>query len=97
MTRYRMHTKYHDRRRIDESSVFTSQQWKQRINLVGVTLRLSEIRAHRMIGIRERLHLTLKRIYQKIKVAHPLINPMYLAFRFFYCMNLNTYSTQSKE
>lgn len=78
MTSCTMYTGYPNKLPTDRESVFSSQRWKQLTDMVGVTLRLSGVKAHSSLGIEERLHEPLRRIYRKIKISHPNMSPKYI-------------------
>ena len=73
-----MYTGYPNRMRTDQGSIFTSERWKQRTDMAGIQLRLSGVKAHNSLGIGERLHEPLRRIYRKIKHNHPHIPPPFI-------------------
>lgn len=60
-----------DRLRTDAGSVFTSSRWKQLTKEDGIKLRISGVEAHNSVGIGERLHASLRRIYRKVKSSFP--------------------------
>ena len=70
-----MYTGYPDRLRTDAGSVFTSPRWKEIAKMAGIELRLSGIEAHNSLGIGERYHEPLRRIYRKVKHDHPNLMP----------------------
>ncbi len=73
-----MYTGYPNRLRTDQGSVFTSERWKHKMDMAGIQLRLSGVKAHNSLGIGERLHEPLRRIYKKIKTDHPTADPKYI-------------------
>ncbi len=73
-----MYTGYPNRMRTDQGSIFTSERWKQLTDIAGVQLRLSGVRAHNSLGIGERLHSPLRRIFEKVKHNYPAADPKYL-------------------
>ena len=78
MTWATMYTGYPNRLRTDQGSVFTSQRWKQLTDLQGILLRLSGVKAHSSLGIGERLHEPLRRIYTKISHHKPHVDKSYV-------------------
>ena len=62
-----LYTGYPNRLRTDYGSIFTSPKWKELTNENGIQLRISGIEAHNSLGIGERLHDPLRRIYRKIR------------------------------
>ena len=78
MTWATMYTGYPNRLRTDQGSVFTSQRWKQLTDLQGIQLRLSGVKAHSSLGIGERLHEPLRRIYNKISHHKPHVDKSYV-------------------
>jgi hypothetical protein len=69
---------YPDRLRIDSGSAFTSVKWKTLTESRVFTLRFSGVKAHNSLGIRERYHGPLRRVYQKIEHEFPHICPVLL-------------------
>lgn len=78
MTWCLVYTGYPNRLRTDQGSAFTSDRWRQLADTNGVKLRLSGIEAHSSLGIGERYHEPLRRIYRKIRYTHPTVSPLYL-------------------
>ena len=70
-----IHTGYPNRLRTDAGSVFTSSRWKELTDMSGTELRISGVEAHNSLGIGERLHAPLRRIFRKIKNDFPKISP----------------------
>ena len=66
MTWCTMYSGYPNRMRTDQGSVFTSERWKKLSDINGITLRLSGVKAHNYLGIGEKLHGPLRRIFRKI-------------------------------
>jgi hypothetical protein len=66
-----MYVGYPNRLRTDSGSIFTTSKWKNLTDMAGITLRISGIEAHNSLGIGERLHGPLRRIYRKVKMTHP--------------------------
>lgn len=66
-----MYTGYPNCIRTDQGSVFTSDRRRQITSFSGIQLRLSGVKAHSSLGIGERLHSPLRRIYNKITHGHP--------------------------
>ena len=66
---------YPNRLRTDQGAAFTSDRWRALSNQCGIQLRLSGVKAHSSLGIGERLHDPLRRIYRKIIEDHPDVNP----------------------
>lgn len=56
-----MYTGYPNRKQTDQGPIFISQRWKQRTDLIGVTLRISGVKAHSSIGIEKRLYEPLRK------------------------------------
>jgi hypothetical protein len=67
---------YPNRFRTDSGTVFTTSKWKELTDVAGIALRISGIEAHNSLGIRERHHGPLRRIYRKVKMTHPGIQPI---------------------
>ena len=61
-----LYTGFPNRIRTDAGSVFTSPRWKEIAESVGIELQISSVEAHNSLGIGERLHAPLRRIYRKI-------------------------------
>jgi transposase InsO family protein len=62
-TWFTLYTGYPNRLRIDAGSIFASPRWKELSNMAGITLRMSGVEAHNSLGIGERMHGPLRRIY----------------------------------
>ncbi len=73
MTWCTMYTGYPNRLRTDQGSVFTSDRWRQIAESNGIQLRLSGVKAHSSLGIGEKLHGPLRRIYNKVVASHPTL------------------------
>jgi transposase InsO family protein len=73
-----IHTGYPDRLRIDSGSAFTSVKRKTLTESRGITLRISGVEAHNSLGIGERYHGSLRRLYQKIEHEFPHVGPALL-------------------
>jgi transposase InsO family protein len=71
-------TGYPDRLRIDSGSAFTSVKWITLTASRRITLRISGVEAHNTLGIGERFHGPLRRIYQKIEHEVPHVGPALL-------------------
>jgi transposase InsO family protein len=69
---------YPDRLRIDSGSAFTSVKWKTITESRGITLSISGVEAHNSLGIGERYHGPLRRVYQKIEHEFPHVGPALL-------------------
>jgi transposase InsO family protein len=59
--------------RTDAGSTFVSPRWKELSNMAGITLRMSGVEAQNSLGIGERMHGPLRRIYNKIRMDYPHI------------------------
>jgi hypothetical protein len=66
-----MYVGYPNRLRTDSSSNFTSSRWQDIAYMTGITLKIFGTEAHNSLGIGERLHSPLRRIYRKVKMTHP--------------------------
>lgn len=66
--------------RVDQGSVFTSQKWQQITEAAGIFLHLSGVESHNSIGLGERYHAPLRRIFKKVRYDAPKFNP-HLALR----------------
>jgi hypothetical protein len=73
-----IYTGYPDRLRIDSESAFTSVKWKTLTGSRGITLLISGVEAHNSLGIGERYHGPLRRVYQKIEHEFPHVGPALL-------------------
>ena len=63
-----------DRFRVDQESVFTGKEFAQLTAREGIVLQLSGIQSHNAIGVGERYHAPLRRIYEKVKLEVPNVN-----------------------
>lgn len=61
-----------------QRSIFTSARWRQLTDIQGNQRRLSGIGAHSSLGIGERYHEPIRRIYRKIQLGHPRVPPGYI-------------------
>jgi hypothetical protein len=59
--------------RIDAGSIFASSRWRELSNIAGITIRMSGAEAHNSLGIGEKIHGPLRRIYNKIRMDYPHI------------------------
>ena len=66
-----LYTGYPNRLRVDQGSSFTSDRWRQLTDHAGIQLRISGVKAHSSLGIGERLHEPLRRIYRKVRADYP--------------------------
>lgn len=67
--------------RADQGSIFTSNYWRKCTEDVGIELQLSGVASHNSIGVGERYHGPLRRVFRSIRDAHPSIDPE-LALRY---------------
>jgi hypothetical protein len=58
---------YLDKMRTDQGAQFTSPRWKELTDSIGIELVLSGVESHNSIGLGERYHGPLRRIYQKVR------------------------------
>lgn len=66
---------YPNRIRTDQGSVFTSKYWDSITALHGIDLQLSGVESHNSIGIGERYHAPLRRIFRVIHSQYPKLDP----------------------
>ena len=66
-----LYTGLPNRIRTDAGSVFTSPRWKEMAESGGIELRISGVESHNSLGIGERLHAPLRRIFRKIVSGKP--------------------------
>jgi hypothetical protein len=57
--------------RTDAGSIFVSQKWKRFTDLSKIKLEQSGAEAHNSLGIGERYHGLLRRVYHKVKKDFP--------------------------
>ena len=67
-----MYTGYPNQLRIEQGSAFTSDRWRELASNMGIQLRFSVVTAHNALGIGERLHDPLRRIFRKLRHDNPL-------------------------
>lgn len=72
-----MYNYYRNVLRLDRGSVFKSDRWRNIANLNGIQLLLIGAEPHSFLGIGERLHISLRRIYQKTDQTHPNVPRTY--------------------
>ena len=63
-----------NRMRVDRARVFTGRRSEQLTNLHGITLQFSGVEAHNALGIGERYHAPLRRVYHVVRAASPSID-----------------------
>ena len=61
-----LYTVLPNRLRVDQGSAFTSDRWREITTQAGIQLRISGVKAHSSLGIGERLHGSLRRVYGKV-------------------------------
>lgn len=54
--------------------MFTSDRWREIANSSGIQLRISGLKAHSSLGIGEKYHGPLRRIYNKVSFEYPQLN-----------------------
>ena len=62
---------YPDSVRSDAGSVFTIKSWNARTSQVGVAVQVVPVESSNSMGVGERYHDPLRRIYRKIEMEHP--------------------------
>jgi hypothetical protein len=62
-----MQTGFPDRIRVDSGAAFTSSKCKALTESKGIKLRISGVESHSSLGIGERYHAPLRRVYQKME------------------------------
>lgn len=67
--------------RADQGSVYTSKYWQSCTDDVGIELQLSGVASHNSIGVGERYHGPLRRVFRKVRHAYPSLDPE-LALRY---------------
>jgi transposase InsO family protein len=72
-TWFTVYTGYPNRLRVDAGSIFSSNRWKKVSDMTGIRLIISGVGAHNSLGIGERLHEPLRRIYKKVQMDYPHI------------------------
>ena len=66
-----MYTGHQNRLRIDQGLSFTSDQWRQLTDHAGIQFRISRVKAHGSLGIRDRSHEPVRRSYGKVRADYP--------------------------
>jgi hypothetical protein len=66
-----VYTGYPRKVRTDAGSVFTSDKWLELHETNGIVLQTSGIESHNSIGLGERMHAPLRRVYNKILMDYP--------------------------
>lgn len=59
---------------VDQGSVFTTSRWKLMCETAGMKIQFSGIESHTYLGIDERFHTPLQKIFINIKTEAPAIN-----------------------
>lgn len=70
-----MYPGYPDRFKVDQDSVFTSKEWRQLSADAGVEIEFSGVESHNALGVGERYHAPLRRIFRKIREDTPSVDP----------------------
>jgi hypothetical protein len=60
----------------DQGSIFLSREWKSNCAALGIRLRHTGTESHDSLGTRERFQASLRRIYNKVSLDHPLVPPV---------------------
>ena len=68
-----LYTGYPNRLRVDQGSAFTSDGWRNLADFAGIQLRISDVKAHSSLGIGEKLHDPLRKIFRKVRADYPTI------------------------
>lgn len=63
-----LYTGYPNRLRTDAGSIFTSPRWEALAEDCGISMSRSGIESHNSLGLGEKMHDPLKRVYRKIKL-----------------------------
>lgn len=58
---------YPDLFKVDQDSVFTSREWRKLSEDAGIGLKVSGVESHNALGVGERYHAPLRRLYLKIR------------------------------
>jgi hypothetical protein len=66
-----VHTGYPRKTRTDAGTIFTSDTWKHFHESNGIVLQVSGVESHSSIGLGERMHSPLRRVYNKILMKYP--------------------------
>jgi hypothetical protein len=72
-TWFTLYTGYPNRLRIDDGSIFASSRQNELANMAGITLSISGVVAHKSLGIGERMHGPISRVYNMIRIDYPHI------------------------
>lgn len=59
--------------RVDHETAFDSDEFRKTTAETGIVLQFSGIESHNSLGVGEKYHGPLRRVYSKIKEEHPLI------------------------
>ena len=70
-----VYTGWPDSMRGDQDSVFTSEKWGKYLENYGISFNLSGVESHNSLGVRERYHAPLRRIYEKISFNNESMDP----------------------
>jgi hypothetical protein len=70
-----MYTGYPIKMRTDTGSIFVSPRWKQYTDLSGINIQISGVESHNSLGLGERMHGPLRRIYRKVSFDLPATPP----------------------
>lgn len=73
--------RYSSRIRVDHETAFGSGEFRRKSSDSVIPLQFSGIESHNSLGVRERYHSTLRRVYNNVRERHPLV-PEEIAFAF---------------
>jgi hypothetical protein len=66
---------YPNKLRTDAGSVFKSPRWSQSTDIAGIQVQVSGVESHNSLGLGEKLHDPLRRIFKKVKFDFPAAPP----------------------
>lgn len=70
-----MYSCYPDKFKVDQDTVFKSREWRQLSDDAGIVIDFSGVESHNAIGVGERYHAPLRRIFLKIREDAPTLDP----------------------
>jgi hypothetical protein len=66
---------YPNKIRTDAGSIFVSPRWRECTDMAGMLLQISGVESHNSLGLGERMHEPLRRIYRKVSYDFPTAPP----------------------
>ena len=62
---------------VDQGPQFTSKKWNSSLAVAGIQMENSGVESHKTLGVGERYHSFLRKIYRKVRAQFPAISKEY--------------------